>query len=253
MNIALTNDDGIQAPGLRAIYTALKKAGHTVYCVAPVTEQSAVGHAVTISMPLRIKEFKENGFEGKGVYGTPVDCVKLGLNSLIDEKIDLVISGINAGANVGPDILYSGTVSAATEGASMGYPSMAVSFDNFKPLHLEEQAAFAVELAENLPWNNLPARCVINVNFPDKPMDETKGLRVCPQTSAVWRDWYVHNTDPRGSSYWWLDGKIPPEEVAMGTDRDLLTEGYVTMTPLKFDFTDEQTMTALSVLNVTQE
>ncbi|MEZ6853331.1 5'/3'-nucleotidase SurE [Halodesulfovibrio aestuarii] len=252
MIIALTNDDGIQAPGLRTIYKALINAGHTVHCVAPVTEQSAVGHAVTLALPLRIKEFKENGFRGKGVYGTPVDCVKLGLSSLIDEKIDLVISGINAGANVGPDILYSGTVSAATEGASMGYPSMAVSYDNFRPEDLSEQAEFAVQLAENLPWDALPTRCVVNVNFPDMPMKETKGLRVCPQTSATWKDWYVHNTDPRGSSYWWLDGKIPPEDVASGTDRDLLSEGYVTLTPLKFDFTDEVTMSALSVLNMDQ-
>ena len=253
MIIALTNDDGIQAPGLRAMYSALTGAGHTVHCVAPVTEQSAVGHAVTLSMPLRIKEFKENGFRGKGVYGTPVDCVKLGLTSLIDEKIDLVISGINAGANVGPDILYSGTVSAATEGASMGYPSMAVSFDNFRPEDLSQQAEFAVQLAENLPWPALPRRCVVNVNFPNLSMDETKGLRICPQTSATWKDHYVHNEDPRGGSYWWLDGEIPKEDVAMGTDRDLLSEGYVTLTPLKFDFTDIESMEALSILNTNKE
>jgi len=249
MIIALTNDDGIQALGLRALYKALVEAGHTVHCIAPVTEQSAVGHAVTISLPLRVKEFKENGFSGKGVYGTPVDCVKLGLTCLMDVKPDVVVSGINAGANVGPDILYSGTVSAATEGAHMGFPAIAVSYDNFRPEDLGEQAAFAAELIDNMPWENLPPRCVINLNFPACPMPEAKGLRVCPQTSAVWKDWYDHRKDPRGSDYWWLNGVIPPETVAAGTDRALLTEGYITLTPLRFDFTDDTALQALSVLD----
>ncbi len=249
MIIALTNDDGIQAPGLRAMYAALVRAGHTVHCIAPVTEQSAVGHAVTIAMPLRVKEFHENGFRGKGVYGTPVDCVKLGLSRLLEEKPDLVVSGINAGGNVGPDILYSGTVSAATEGAHMGYPSLAVSYDNFRPGDLSGQADFAVELIGNMPWNNLPPRCVMNLNFPHLPMDSVKGLRVCPQTSAVWKDWYDHRQDPRGTDYWWLDGVIPADTVAPGTDRALLTDGYITLTPLRFEFTDIATMEALRVLD----
>ena len=117
MDILLTNDDGIRAVGLRALYSALTAAGHRVFVAAPMTEQSAVGHAVTISTPLRVKEFKENGFQGLGVYGTPADCVKLGISTLLEEKPELVVSGINAGANVGVDIIYSGTVSAATEGA----------------------------------------------------------------------------------------------------------------------------------------
>lgn len=249
MIIALTNDDGIQAPGLRALYTALVQAGHTVHCIAPVTEQSAVGHAVTIALPLRVKEFAENGFRGKGIYGTPVDCVKLGLSCLMDAKPDVVVSGINAGANVGPDILYSGTVSAATEGAHMGYPAIAVSYDNFRPGDLSGQAAFAADLISDMPWSNLPPRCVLNLNFPARSMEETKGLRVCPQTSAVWKDWYDHRKDPRGSDYWWLNGIIPPDTVAPGTDRALLTEGYATLTPLRFDFTDNATMQSLAVLN----
>ncbi|MFV0421249.1 5'/3'-nucleotidase SurE [Oleidesulfovibrio sp.] len=245
MFIALTNDDGIQAPGLRAIYKALKEAGHTVQVVAPVTEQSAVGHAVTIAMPLRVKEFAENGFVGKGVHGTPTDCMKLGLNALMDKKPDLVVSGINAGANVGPDILYSGTVSAATEAAHMGYPSIAVSYDSFKPEKIDDHAKYAVEIIESMPWASLPERCVLNLNLPDVPMAECKGLKICPQTRAVWKDWYDHRKDPRGGSYWWLNGIIPPETVAEGTDRDLLTRGYATLTPLRFDFTDTDTLAAL--------
>lgn len=245
MIIALTNDDGIQAFGLRSIYKALVSAGHTVHVVAPVTEQSAVGHAVTLSMPLKVKEFKENGFKGRGVYGTPTDCVKLGLTCLLEEKPDLVVSGINAGANVGPDILYSGTVSAATEAAHMGYPALAVSYDFFRHGELTEQAEHATSLISRIDWKALPPRCVLNLNYPHLPIAETKGLRTCPQTSAVWKDWYEHRIDPRGAPYWWLNGTIPPETVAPGTDRALLTEGYITLTPLRFEFTDHQTLSTL--------
>ena len=127
MRILLTNDDGIQAVGLRALYKALVAAGHEVHVVAPITEQSAVGHAITLSAPLRVKEFREENFFGLGVSGTPADCVKLAISTLLKEAPELVVSGINAGANVGVDIMYSGTVSAATEGALKGFPALAVS------------------------------------------------------------------------------------------------------------------------------
>lgn len=248
MRIALTNDDGIQAPGLRAIYKALIEAGHTVDVVAPVTEQSAVGHAVTIAMPLRVKVFHENGFRGHGVYGTPTDCMKLGLSSLLEHKPELVVSGINAGANVGPDILYSGTVSAATEAAHMGYRAVALSYDSFRPEDISAHARHAAALLPHIEWSGLPERCVVNINYPAVPVESIKGVRVCPQTRAVWHDWYEHRTDPRGGSYWWLNGVIPPETVAPGTDRALLTEGYITVTPLRFDFTDSETLTRLASL-----
>lgn len=126
MLIALTNDDGIHAVGLRAIYRALLEAGHDIRVIAPMTEQSAMGHAITIISPLRVKKIEEDSFTGFGIYGTPTDCVKLGISELLDSKPDIVVSGINAGANVGPDILYSGTVAAATEAAHLGFPALAV-------------------------------------------------------------------------------------------------------------------------------
>nr|WP_287410208.1 5'/3'-nucleotidase SurE [Pseudodesulfovibrio sp.] len=245
MNILLANDDGIQAVGLRALYFALKEAGHDVHVVAPVTEQSAVGHAVTLSMPIRVKEFKENGFVGQGVYGTPVDCVKLGLSTLLDETPDLVLSGINAGANVGVDILYSGTVSAATEGALMEIPAMAVSMDNFNPQDLSGQAQYCTELLGNIPWANLPRKCVLNLNFPNCPIDETKKMIVCPHTRASYQDCYDTREDPRGRPYYWLDGAIPPERISADRDRALLTDGHVTLTPLHFDFTDNEALDLL--------
>lgn len=245
MDILLANDDGIQAAGLRALYFALKEAGHSVHVVAPVTEQSAVGHAVTLSMPLKVKEFRENGFQGLGVYGTPVDCVKLGLTTLLERKPDLVLSGINAGANVGVDILYSGTVSAATEGALMCIPSMAVSMDSFKAVELSGQARYAADLLNRIPFDRLPEKCVLNLNFPDRPMEETLDLVVCPHTRASYDDWYDARIDPRGGPYYWLNGMIPPERLSPDRDRALLTMGHVTLTPLRFDFTDRQAMDTL--------
>jgi len=245
MNILLANDDGIQAVGLRALYHALVEAGHTVHVVAPVTEQSAVGHAVTLAMPVRVKEFREDGFHGQGVYGTPVDCVKLGLSTLLDEKPDLVISGINAGANVGVDILYSGTVSAATEGALMEIPSMAVSMDHFNPADLSGQARYTADLLPRIPWDALPPKCVLNLNFPNRPVEEALELVVCPHTRASYTDWYDTRQDPRGRPYYWLDGAIPPERISPDRDRALLTKGHVTLTPLRFDFTDRETLDLL--------
>ena len=245
MHIVLTNDDGIQAPGLRALYHGLLDAGHRVTVIAPVTEQSAVGHAITFAIPLRVKIFNEQNFKGLGVYGTPVDCMKLGLTSLVDSKPDLVLSGINAGANIGPDILYSGTVAAATEAAHMGYHSMALSFDGFQPDDLYEQAAFAAGLIERLPWESLPPRCVLNLNFPNLPMAQTKSLKVCEQTDAVWRDWYEEAKDPRGNTYWWLNGEIPAELVEPDSDHALLRAGHITLSPLRFEFTDHAAVQAL--------
>jgi 5'-nucleotidase len=238
MNILLTNDDGIWAIGLRAIHAALVAGGHDVTVVSPLTEQSAVGHAVTISMPLRTKEIRENGFTGIGVSGTPVDCVKLGLCALLTRKPDLVVSGINNGANVGVDILYSGTVSAATEGALLGLPALAVSVDDFSPTDLSGQAAWTENFIRRKDWSIHPKGCLLNLNFPDRPMDAVKGLRACPQTRATYRDWYDTRKDPRGRPYHWLDGVIPREHLTPGSDRALLTEGYITLTPLHFDFTD---------------
>jgi 5'-nucleotidase len=238
VDILLTNDDGIYALGLRAMYRALLRAGHRVQVVAPLTEQSAVGHAITLSLPLKIKEIREPDFLGTGVFGTPVDCAKLALSTLLDSPPDVIISGINNGANVGVDILYSGTVSAATEGALAGLPSLAVSIDNFHPVNLDAQADYAVRLVQDMDWSGLPLRSLLNLNFPNCDMHDARGLRLCPQTQAVYHDKHDSRTDPRGGRYFWLHGEIPANEVGAETDRGLLNQGYITLTPLRFDFTD---------------
>jgi 5'-nucleotidase len=250
MKILLTNDDGIQAVGLRALYAALTARGHRVRVVAPVTEQSAVGHAVTLAMPLKVKQFHENGFRGQGVQGTPVDCVKLALSRLLDEPPDLVVSGINAGCNVGVDIIYSGTVSAATEGALMGFPALAVSLDNWTPGDLAEQAGWTADFVDRVDWAGLPRQCVLNLNFPDRPLAETMPLRICRQTTAGYEDWYDERTDPRGHKYYWLGGRIPEERVSPGTDRALLWAGHITLTPLRFNFTDDGAMGTLEAMGL---
>ncbi len=245
MNILLTNDDGIYAVGLRAIYAALCELGHNVYVVAPMTEQSAVGHALTVFQPLRIKEISEVGFNGLGVYGTPSDCVKLALSSLLPKRPDLVISGINSGANVGPDILYSGTVAAATEGAHNGLYSVALSYDNLRPTALLDQARHAAKLLQDFDWQGMPARCVLNINYPNVDFSQNKGLCICPQTSALWQDTYDECYNPRGDRYWWIKGEIRAQDVEDGTDKDMLSKGYITLTPLHFEFTHTQYMQKL--------
>ena len=237
MNILLTNDDGIHALGLRCLYRSLVKAEHNVFVVAPLTEQSAVGHSVTIFSPVRVKEIKEDGFQGLGLSGTPVDCVKWAVSHYLSKQPDLIISGINNGANVGVDVIYSGTVSAATEGALYGLRALAVSIDNFTPDDLTEQAEWVASFVERFSWEILPERCVLNLNFPAISLDKCAGLKICPQTDVAYKDFYEHRQDPRGRSYYWLGGEIPMHKVQENTDRYLLSKGYITLTPLKFDFT----------------
>jgi 5'-nucleotidase len=246
MEIVVTNDDGIWAPGLRTLEMVLRKHGHNVYVVAPLTEQSAVGHAVTLSSPLRIKKVRDGQFFGFGISGSPVDCVKLALGTVLSFKPDLLVSGINAGANVGVDILYSGTVAAATEAALAEVPSMAVSIDDFHPVELNEQAEFVARFIKEQDWHHFPVRRVLNVNFPSCPFSQALGIKACPQTQAVYEDWYDERIDPRGNRYYWLCGEILPERLEPDSDRALLSQGYITLTPLRFDFTDH---TVLRTLN----
>ncbi len=247
MDILLSNDDGIRAKGLRALYAALMEAGHTVHVVAPMRQQSGVGHSLTVFEPVRAMEFEEPDFRGLGVYGTPTDCVKLALGHLLPRRPDMVISGINAGPNVGPDILYSGTVGAATEAAHEDLPSIAVSHDCHDPRHedLMPQARHLAKLASRIDWQRLGHRRVLNVNYPACALDKVKGLRVCPQTHAVWKNTYTQRCDPRGAPYWWLDGEIPPASIEAGSDKDMLNRGYIVLTPLHFDFTDQAGLHAL--------
>lgn len=248
MDILISNDDGISAPGLRALYAALSEAGHAVCAVAPMRQRSGAGHALTVFEPLRAVTVDEAGFRGTGVHGTPADCVKLGLGMLAPRRPDMVIAGINAGPNVGPDLFYSGTVAAAAEAAMSGLPAVAVSHRRFDA-DMDGVLPLARHLARLLPrldWRRLGRRVVLNINYPACPLGDAPGLRVCPPSLAFWTNAYEERRDPRGAPYWWLTGAVPPDAVEPGTDKDLLDQGYVTLSPLRFDVADHEGLRALA-------
>lgn len=248
MDILITNDDGIHASGLRYLYKAALNDGHNVQVVAPLTEQSAVGHAITLADPLRMREIEEPDFKGVAVNSTPADCVKFALSVIYKSPPDLVLSGINRGPNIGPDVKYSGTVAAASEAAANGRPAMALSYNSRQEADLSEYAAWALALAAQINWNALPEPRLLNVNLPNLPFKQCKGVRVCRQTSAPWQDTYEQRFDPEGRPYWWIAGVIPKDEVEPGSDYDLLCQGYITITPLQFDFTSYKLMPLLAEL-----
>jgi 5'-nucleotidase len=248
MNILLSNDDGIYAPGLRALHRALIAAGHTVTVVAPLAEQSGVSSSVTLTMPLRVRPVKDGAFAGSGVFGSPADCVKLALGSLLPVKPDLVVAGMNAGGNTGVDVIYSGTVAAALEGALSGCRSIAVSYDAFRLDDISEHAAHAVGIIGRIDWPRVPARRVLNLNYPNRPLAATRGLCVCPPASAPWEDTYEERLDLRGYPYWWLSGYMSADAIAPDSDRALLNQGYITLSPLRFDFADPEAETILNAM-----
>jgi 5'-nucleotidase len=235
--ILLTNDDGIHAEGLRCLRQAVSGLGR-VSIVAPESQQSAIGHAITLYEPIRVREVMRDGlFYGYGVHGTPADAVKLALYSLLPRVPDLVISGINDGANVGINVLYSGTVSAATEAAILGVPAMAVSLAQKKdpPFHL---ALPHVEtLARLVLENGLPPGVALSVNIPALPVDEVRGFKLTRQGLGKFRESYERREDPRGNVYYWLSGEVVPDTADDATDLSALMDGYVSVTPLFYDLT----------------
>ena len=238
MHVLLSNDDGIWSVGLRALYASLVARGHRVDAVAPMSQQSGVGHAVTINDPLRVTEVREPDFVGTAVHGTPTDCVKLALAVLLGEMPDLVISGINRGPNLGPDIFYSGTVGAAMEAAQSKVPALAVSDSDVMHADIDAKARHVVELAEGLDWGCIGEGRVLNVNYPVCSLAEAKGVRLCQQTDAVWVSSYEERIDPHGNRYWWLGGDLCPDGRSP-SDRQFVREGWVAITPLYFDYVDE--------------
>lgn len=252
MNVLLSNDDGIMAPGLRALHRALLAKGHEVFTVAPMRQQSGVSHSITVFEPLRCQIIEDEDFSGVGVHGTPADCVKLGLADLAPWVPDIVMAGINLGRNVGPDVFYSGTIGAASEGAHSGIPSLAFSYADAyaKAGALQEAAEHGVDLAEKIDWRKIERGRVINVNYPALPLAKCSGQRICPQSPAIWLNAYQKRSDPRGWPYWWMEGETDQSTIRRDTDMDLLERGYITITPLKFEHTDERGMKALEEMGI---
>ncbi|AGY56508.1 5'/3'-nucleotidase SurE [Gloeobacter kilaueensis] len=242
MRILVSNDDGILAQGIRILANTLFEAGHAVTVVCPDRERSATGHALTMHKPLRAEPFGDlfaPGLAAWAVNGTPSDSVKLGLDALLGEKPDLVISGINRGPNLGSDVLYSGTVSAAMEGAIEGLPSIAVSLAGRSHLDFLPAARFVCRLVRALSLRPLAETFLLNVNVPALPESEILGSRVCRLGMRRYRDQFIERTDPRGATYYWLAGEVIESAEAADSDVVAVREGYIAITPLKYDLTYE--------------
>ncbi len=249
MHILVTNDDGVQAPGLLALAQEMKKLG-AVTVFAPDKNWSASGHVKTMDRPLRVREtILADGTPAFTSDGAPSDCVALPLLGLVEEKIDLVVSGINPNANIGHDVTYSGTVTAAMEAVIAGVMGVAVSLhspEGFKgALDYSTAAAVARRVAERALKDGLPEGVVLNVNVPYLKESELKGYLITRQGLRVYRDALDARIDPRGKPYYWIGGEPPTAVVEEGTDFGALSQGYVSITPLQLDLTHYKAMEAL--------
>ena len=250
MKILITNDDGIHSPGLRILARAFDKLGE-VTVVAPDTERSAVGHSITISHPLRVQEVKREGeFFGYAINGTPADCVKIALGTIIPQGVDLVVAGINLGLNTGTHVIYSGTVSGAMEGAILGYPAIAVSIDIDRDnkdyendeVYFSFPAQFSVMLANRIMEMGLPERTLLNINFPSCSKNEIKGIAITRQGQTIFHDRFQKRIDPRKNIYYWLEGEVEDVKLEGGDnlDHNAIQRGFISITPLSSDLTNHR-------------
>lgn len=232
--ILATNDDGIDAPGLAALVRALEPVGEVVV-YAPDRQRSAVGHGVSLHKPLRVVRMRERWFS---VDGTPTDCVMLAVRQLLGRRPDLVVSGINTGANLGDDVTYSGTVAGAFEGMLLGVPSLALSVVSFRPAHMETAALFAQRIARWVLANGMPADTMLNVNVPDLPHEQLAGVAVTRMGRRNYQDEIVERHDPRGQAYYWIGGAEPSHYPEEGTDFEAIGQAMISVTPLHRDLTN---------------
>ncbi len=250
MKILLSNDDGIDAEGLYRLAEAMSKIGE-VTIIAPKTEQSAAGHSITMKVPLRIYEQKvRNKFTGYAINGTPADCVKIGITHILKELPDIVVSGINHGSNTAVSIIYSGTVSAAREAAILGCPAIAVSVTDHNPEYFDAAANVAKELALKILDHKLPDGTVLNVNVPNIPENEIKGILPTHQGKSKWDDGYEERVDPYGNKYYWLTGKMSDTDKEIHNDQVAVQNNYISITPIHFDLTDYKVYEELKEWNL---
>jgi len=240
MQILVTNDDGVAAPGLLALTQAMRALGD-VTVLAPDHNWSASGHVKTMERPLRVNETRlADGTKAYASDGAPSDCVALALLGLLPQKFGLIISGINPNANLGHDVTYSGTVTAAMEAVIAGVPGIAVSLDS-PPEHVlldyTLAAEIALRVAQRVAREGLPAGTLLNVNVPYLPASEMRGVMVTRQGLRVYRDALDRRVDPRGKPYYWIGGEVPTGVDEAGTDFGALKAGYVSITPLQLDLT----------------
>lgn len=233
--ILVTNDDGVHSPGIMALFKAMKEIGEA-FIVAPDRERSAVGHALTLHRPLKVEELRENIYS---VNGTTTDCVALAVHKILPQRPDLIASGINRGANLGDDITYSGTVSAAVEGTILNVPSFAISLAGDKPFHYETAIPFAIKIAKYIIKNSLPYDTLLNINVPNLPKKEMiKGIRLTIQGKRIYDNAIQEIYSPWGEKYYWIGGGTPYWEQGKDIDIQAVLENYVSITPIHLNLTN---------------
>lgn len=238
MRILITNDDGIQAPGLSALKAIAATLSDDVWVVAPETEQSCASHSLSLRRPLRIRSLSPRIY---AVDGTPTDCVLLAVKEIIkDKKPDLVLSGINRGSNLGEDVTYSGTVAAAMEGTLLDIPSIALSqsISRDKAVPWETPIHFAPKLINQILAKGVPDNTLININFPELSIEEIKGVKVTPQGKRKLGDNLYRNIDPEGTPYYWIGPVRTIAKDPQGSDLEAIGEGYIAVTPIYLDLTN---------------
>jgi 5'-nucleotidase len=254
MKLLISNDDGVFAVGVRTLANTLAMAGHQVTVVCPDRERSATGHGLTLHQPIRA-ELVEGLFRPEvtawSCSGTPADCVKLALWSLLEDRPEFVLSGINQGANLGTDVLYSGTVSAAMEGTIEGLPSIALSLTSFTVREFQPAADYAVKLLSQLQGQDLTDLPLLNVNIPPVPASDIKGVQLSRQGVRRYIEVFEKRTDPRGKTYYWLAGEVVEEVDDPGSDHGIpadveaIRQNYITVTPLQYNLTAMRSVPSL--------
>jgi len=247
MRILIVNDDGIHAKGILALSKRLSRE-HDVTVVAPDSERSASSHSITIYRPLRVKKAELAGLDNVACYmtdGLPVDCTKIGISYILKSGVDLVVSGINHGHNLGTDILYSGTVAAALDAVLMGYSALAVSSDSYLPKNLDAAAEVAARVIQSGLFDDHPTGVLYNLNIPDLPLEEIHGVQAVRQGRTLYIDDVDVRKDPHGMEYVWMASRFVKENAEPDTDVGAVARGFAAITPIQFDLTDMSRMPGL--------
>ncbi len=246
--ILISNDDGIEAAGILSLAAAMDSLADVVV-VAPLQEMSAIGHAITMREPVRARSWPFRGPSGPimayAVSGTPADCVKLAIDKLVPRKPDLVVSGINHGPNTAVNVIYSGTVSAATEAAILGIPAIAFSHCKWSEADFEAAGRIATQIATRVLRGGLPSGILLNVNIPDLPLSEIKGCMITRQARSMWEESFAERLDPFNKTYYWLSGTFINLDSGENTDLWAVENGWVSITPIQHDLTAHQTLEGL--------
>ena len=241
MRVLVSNDDGVDAPGIRALAAGLREAGHEVLVVAPDRDRSGASNSLTLDAPIRVVQLDAQTWK---VYGTPTDCVHVAITGMLELEPDIVVSGINNTANLGDDVIYSGTVAAAMEGRFLGLPAVAMSLAtaDHKGLHFETAARAAVAIIARLRSDPLPADTILNVNVPDLPWGEIRGFETSRLGHRHRAEPCIPQQDPRGRQWWWIGAAGPEADAGPGTDFNAVRTGHIAITPIHVDLTRYQAL-----------